>query len=74
MDELMIALTNQHDAIAEMLTNSHQKQERPTPIDLSVSSSRGGMQMTIDVGKEKGETIDIRKFKSSLLEMAFAPT
>ncbi len=59
MDELMTALINQQDAASAMLANSHKKQERPTPIDLPVSSSQGGLQMSIDVVIEKGTTMDI---------------
>ncbi len=41
-----------------MLASSHKKQERPTPIDLSVSSSWDGLQMSIEVGIEKGKKMD----------------
>ncbi len=51
-----------------MLAKSHKKQERPTPIDLSASSGRGGLQMSIDVGIEKGKTMDILKSNSVLVE------
>ncbi len=53
-----------------MLVSSHNKQERPTLINLSVTSGWGGLQMSIEVGIEKGKTMDIRKSKSVLLEMA----
>ncbi len=43
MDELMTTLINQHDAVIAMLANSHKKQERLTPINLSLSSSQGGL-------------------------------
>ncbi len=55
-----------------MLASSCKKQERPTPIDLSVSSGWGGLQMSIEVGIEKGKTMDIQKSNSALLEMAIA--
>ncbi len=57
MDKLMIILTNWQDAAAAMLASSHEKRERPTPIDLSVSSGQGGLQMSIDAGIQKGKTI-----------------
>ena len=72
MDKLMTSLTHHHDAAAAMHTNSCKKQERPTPIDLSVSSGRGGLQMSIEVGIEKEKTMDIRKSNSVLLEMTIA--
>ncbi len=53
-----------------MLASSCEKQERPTPIDLSVSSGWGGMQMSIEVGIEKGKPMDIQKSNSALLELA----
>ncbi len=59
MDKLMIALTKRQDAAAAMLSSSHKKQERPTPINLSVTSGQGGLQMSIEVGIEKGKTMDI---------------
>ncbi len=59
MDELMPALTNRQDAAAAMLASYCKRQERPTPIDLSVTSGQGGLQMFIDVGIEKGKTKDI---------------
>ena len=55
-----------------MLASSCKKQERLTPINLSVSSGWGGLQMSIDVRKEKGMTMDIQKSKNGLLEMAIA--
>ncbi len=70
MDKLMTCLTNEHDASAAMLTNSCKKQERPIPINLSVSSGQSGLQMTINVGIEKGKTMNNRKFNSLLMEMA----
>ncbi len=53
-----------------MLANSCKKQERPTPINLSVSSSQGDLQMSIDFGIEMEKTMDIRKSYSVLFEMA----
>ncbi len=53
MDELMAALTNQKDSAAATLTSSHMKQERPTPIGVSVFSGQGGLQMSIEVGIEQ---------------------
>ncbi len=52
MDELMTALINSHDAAAAVFTNSCKNQERLIPINLSVSSGQGGLQMSIDI-KEK---------------------
>ncbi len=42
-----------------MLASSCKKQERPISINLSVSSGQGGLQMSIEVGIEKGKTMDI---------------
>ena len=71
-DELMTALTNQQDAAAATFASSCKKRERPTPINLSVSSGRGSLQMSIEVGIEKEKTMDIRKSNSVLLEMTIA--
>ncbi len=72
MDKLMTTLTDQQDSTAAMLVSSCKKQERHTPINLSVSSGQGGLQISIEVGIEKGKTMDIRKSNSALLEMALA--
>ncbi len=69
-DKLMTALTNWQEAAAAMLASSCKKQERPISINLSVSSGQGGLQMSIEVGIEKGKTMDIWKSNSALLEMA----
>ncbi len=70
MDKLITALIDQQDAAALVLANSCRKYERHTPIDLSVPSGWGGLQISIDVGIEKGKTMDNRKSNSALLEMA----
>ncbi len=63
-------MTNQQDAAAAMFAGSCKKQKRPTPTDLSVSSGWGGLQMSIDVGIEKGKTMDVQKCNSALLGTA----
>ncbi len=70
MDELMTALINWQYAAAPMLANSCKKQERPTPISLTVSSDQGGLQWSIDVRIEKWKIMDIWKSNSALSDMA----
>ncbi len=70
IDDLMNALTNQHYAAVSMLTKHQNNQDRSTPVDVSVSSSKGSLQLSVDVGIEKGTTIDIQKSISAVLEMA----
>ncbi len=72
MDMLMTALTDRQDADAAILASSRKKQERPTPINLSLTSCQGGLQMSIEVGIEKGKTMDVGKSNNALLEMAIA--
>ncbi len=62
IDEFMTTLTNWHDTAAAMLTNHWKKWWRPTPIDLSVASNQGGLQMTISVGIENGLTVPCWKW------------
>ncbi len=69
---MMTALIDQHNAAASMLTKNWNKQERLIPVDLSVSSSKGGLQLSIDVGIEKEETRDMQKPNNALLEMDIA--
>ncbi len=69
----MTALTNQHDAAAEMLTNNCKKlDERTISVNLSMFSSQSGLQMSIEVGIEKGKTMYIQKSNNGLLEIIIA--
>ncbi len=43
VDKLTTTLTDQHDDAAAMLTASGKEQERPTPINFSVSSGWGSL-------------------------------
>lgn len=45
------------------------KPELPIPVDPSVFSGKGSLQMSIEVGMENGKTMDIRKSNDALLEM-----
>ncbi len=55
----MTASINQHDAAASMFTKHQNKQERPTPVGLSMSSSQGCLQMSFDVGMDKEKMMDV---------------
>ncbi len=66
-DELMTALTNQHYVAATTCTKHQNKWERQARVDMSASSSQGGLQLSIDVGMEMGRTMDIWKSQSALL-------
>ncbi len=64
----MTSLTDQHYAAVLMLVTSWKKQEKVTYIDLSVASSLGGLQMSLDVTMEKSGKIDIQKSNNALLD------